>query len=288
MKILITGADGQLGRSLQGVLAAKKIEFVAMSRQELDISNIGQVREQIANSTADVIVNAAAYTNVELAELEPNKAFLINETGVRNLAIAAREKNSKVLHFSTDYVFSGFRETPWEVKSEVNPLSVYGKSKLAGEKAIVEEYATNSIVIRTAWLYSSYGRNFYKTILKLALQNSEPITVVKDQIGQPTNAKDLANLAVTALVENVSAGIYHGSNSGSTSWHEFASEIFRLAGADTSRILAISSKDYEAKAPRPEYSVLDNSKWLDFGIKLLGPWRESVARAFPAIRETFS
>ena len=167
MKILITGADGQLGRSLQEVLAAKKIEFVAMSRQELDISNIGQIREQIANSTADVIVNAAAYTNVELAELEPNKAFLINETGVRNLAIAAREKNSRVLHFSTDYVFSGFRETPWEVKSEVNPLSVYGKSKLAGEKAIVEEYATNSIVIRTAWLYSSYGRNFYKSILTI-------------------------------------------------------------------------------------------------------------------------
>jgi dTDP-4-dehydrorhamnose reductase len=235
-----------------------------------------------------VIVNAAAYTNVELAELEPSKAFLINETGVRNLAVAAREKNLRVLHFSTDYVFSGIRETPWEVNSEAKPLSVYGKSKLAGEKAIEEEYATNSIVIRTAWLYSSYGRNFYKSMLKLALKNGESITVVKDQIGQPTNAKDLASIAVTALVENVPAGIYHGSNSGSTSWHEFASEIFRLAGADTSRIIAISSKDYEAKAPRPEYSVLDNSKWLDFGIKLLDPWRESVARAFPAIRETFS
>jgi dTDP-4-dehydrorhamnose reductase len=236
----------------------------------------------------DLIINASAYTNVERAEIEIDKAFLINESGARNLAIAARENNSRFMHFSTDYVFSGSRKSPWKVDSEAKPISIYGKSKLAGEKAIMEEYSDDSIVIRTSWLYSSFGKNFYKTILNLALSSNNPINVVSDQIGQPTNAIDLAGLAITATENNVPAGFYHGSNSGFTNWHEFAIEIFKLAGADTDRVKAITSKDYQNKAPRPEYSVLDNSKWLDFGVKPLEPWQESVSRAFQAIHETFS
>jgi dTDP-4-dehydrorhamnose reductase len=159
---------------------------------------------------------------------------------------------------------------------------------LAGEIAVFEEYPENSIIIRTAWLYSAYGKNFYKTILKLALRNSDPINVVNDQFGQPTHACDLAQLAFSATDRSVPAGIYHGSNSGSTNWHNFAVEIFRLAGADTDRVKEISSRDYISGVSRPEYSVLDNSKWLDLGIEPLGSWQESVSRAFPAILESLS
>jgi dTDP-4-dehydrorhamnose reductase len=288
MNCLIVGANGQLGLSLQEVLKTKKIEFLPLSRKELDVTDFLRVMEVCAKSRVDLIINAAAYTNVEQAEIEMAKAFLINESGARNLAIAARENNAKLIHFSTDYVFSGSRKSPWKVDSEVNPLSIYGKSKLAGEKAIMHEYADNSIVIRTSWLYSPFGKNFYKTILNLALSSNNPINVVIDQIGQPTNATDLANLAITAAEDKVPAGFYHGSNSGFTSWHDFAIEIFKLAGADTDRVRAITSKDLRNKAPRPEYSVLDNSKWLDFGVKPLDPWQESVSRAFQAIHETFS
>ena len=288
VKWLIAGANGQLGRSLQDELRSKNIECIPLSREEMDITNSSQVKKVVSNLNVGVIVNAAAYTNVEKAEVDQQDAFLINETGARNLARTARENNARFLHFSTDYVFSGEGDKPRSENSLVNPLSVYGKSKLAGEIAVMQEFPENSITIRTAWLYSPYGKNFYKTMLNLALKNSEEIKVVGDQIGQPTNTHELASLAISAVEGKVPAGIYHGSNSGSASWYDFAIEIFRLAGADTERVKSIKSKDYEAKAPRPEYSVLDNSKWLDFGVSPLGPWQESVFRAFSAIRETFN
>jgi dTDP-4-dehydrorhamnose reductase len=288
MKIFIAGAEGQLGRSLQDVLRLRDFEVQPRTRQDLNITDLKSIKKAISESKPDVIINAAAYTNVELAELEPQKAFSINEDGVRNLAIVARETNSKLIHFSTDYVFSGANEKPWQIYDAVKPLSVYGKSKLAGEIAITKEFPENSLIIRTAWLYSRFGNNFYKSILKLALSNSNPINVVNDQFGQPTNAEDLSNLVISVLDNNVPSGIYHGSNSGSATWYDFAVEIFKLAGAETSRVKAISSKDYKAKASRPDYSVLDNSKWAEFGIKPLVSWQESVKRAFPAIHESLS
>jgi dTDP-4-dehydrorhamnose reductase len=288
MKCLIAGAEGQLGRSLKEALNKRDISYVALSRKELDISDLGTVIEIVKKSSADIVINAAAYTNVEQAELESEKAFLVNEIGSRNLAIASRQSNSRFLHFSTDYVFSGERNYPWEVDSAVNPLSTYGKSKLAGELAIQQEYFDNSIIIRTAWLYSPYGKNFYKTMLNLALKNDDQIKVVSDQFGQPTNALDLANLTVDAILKNVTAGIYHGSNSGSTSWHEFATEIFRLAGADQGRVMPIPSAGFATKAPRPSYSVLDNSNWLDFGVTPLRPWQEAVSDAYSSIFESMN
>ena len=288
MKVLITGANGQLGRSLQKAFDAQGLDYIALSRANLDITNLTQVKENIKSIKPDVVINAAAYTNVEQAELEPQKAFSINETAVRNLAIVAREISSKFVHFSTDYVFSGANEKPWKIGDEVKPLSVYGRSKLAGEIAAMKEFSENSLIIRTAWLYSPFGNNFYKTILKLALSNRDPINVVNDQFGQPTNAEDLSNLLLSALVSNVPPGVYHGSNSGVTTWHEFAVEIFKLAGSDIDRVKAISSKNYKTMASRPEYSALDNSKWADFGVKELVPWHESVRRAFPTIRESLS
>jgi len=286
MKLLITGAEGQLGRSLQEVLKFRNFEVQTLTHQELDITDLNAIKKVVSESKPDVIINAAAYTNVEQAEVEPENAFSVNESGVRKLAVAARESRSKLIHFSTDYVFSGVNEKPWQIDDEVKPLSIYGKSKLAGEIAAMEEFSENSLIIRTAWLYSPFGNNFYKTILKLALSSSDPINVVNDQFGQPTNAQDVSNLVISALDKKVKPGIYHCSNSGSATWYDFAVEIFRLADVDTNRVNAICSKDYKAKAPRPEYSVLDNSKWAEIGLELLAPWQESVKRAFPAINES--
>ena len=288
MKLLIIGAGGQLGRSLQDVLRIKDLAFLSQTHQDLDITDMLAIKKVVSKSRPDLILNAAAYTNVEQAEIEPMKAFLINEVGARNLAIVAREASSKLIHFSTDYVFSGAHDKPWQIDDEVKPLSVYGKSKLAGEIAIMEEFPENSLIIRTSWLYSPYGNNFYKTILKLAISDTNSIKVVNDQIGQPTNAEDLSNLVISALDNQAPSGIYHGSNSGATTWYDFAVEIFKLAGADTGRLKATITKDYKTKASRPEYSVLDNSKWVEFGVKPLVPWQESVKRAFLAIRESVS
>jgi dTDP-4-dehydrorhamnose reductase len=288
MKILISGAGGQLGLSLREVLRTRDYDVIYLDRHELDITDSDAVNKIVSESKPNVVINAAAYTNVELAELEPEKAFAINERGARNLAKAAGSINSKLLHFSTDYVFSGANNKPWEVNDEKRPLSSYGKSKLAGEKAIIEEIPDNFLIIRTAWLYSPFGKNFYKSILKLALINDEPISVVNDQFGQPTNAEDLSNLAISALENKVKSGIFHGTNSGSASWYDFALEIFNLAGSDINRVKAISTKDYKSKAVRPEYSVLDNSKWVESGVVPLCPWQDSVARAFPSIQNSLS
>ena len=288
MKVLIVGASGQLGRSLQDAFSAREIDFLALSREDLDICNEEKVYETVANSNADVVINSAAYTDVEEAERDSEQAYKINEIGVRNLARASRKNNSKLINFSTDYVFSGLITKPWHVDSKANPITVYGKSKLAGENVVMKEYLENSLIIRTAWLYSPYGKNFYKTILNLALKNSEPVKVVNDQIGQPTNALDLSNLVISALDRNVPSGIYHGTNSGGASWYDFAYSIFNLAGADLSRLKPVRSSEYRTLAKRPEYSVLDNSKWVETGLNPLGPWQESVEKAFPSIFSSMS
>jgi dTDP-4-dehydrorhamnose reductase len=288
MKWLVTGANGQLGRCLQKTLDSRKIEFVALSRAELDITNIDLVKESFNSIKPDVVINTAAYTNVEQAEIDSVAAFKINQLGAANVATGSKSIGAKLVHFSTDYVFAGNGISPWRVNDLTEPLSIYGKSKLAGEVEISRIYPENSLIVRTAWLYSKFGKNFYKTILNLALKDSNTINVVSDQFGQPTNALDLSELVSSAISNNVPAGIYHGTSSGKSSWHEFAVEIFKLAGADSNRVKAISSKDYQAKAPRPEFSLLDNSKWLDFGMKPLGPWLESAISAFPGIYKSLS
>ena len=288
MKVIITGADGQLGRSLQDVLKLNEVNFLALSRKTLDISDLSQVREIIGNYGASVVINAAAYTDVEQAEFDPGKAFEVNQKGAKNIAIASRELNSRLVHISTDYVFSGKRDLPWKADSKVNPISVYGKSKLAGEISVRDEWPENSVIIRTAWLYSEYGKNFYKTILQLAHKEKDSIKVVNNQIGQPTNAADLASFIFSTLALDIPSGYYHATNSGRASWYEFARYIFELSGADPDRIVPISSENYTAKAPRPEFSVLDNSTWTEFGIKPLRHWQESARNAFQAIQDSLA
>lgn len=281
MKWLITGANGQLGRCLQKTLDSKRIEFVALSRADLDITNIGQVEQLIKSVDPNVVINAAAYTNVEQAETDSDEAFKINQLGAANLAIVSRSVNAKLLHFSTDYVFAGNRNLPWQANDLTEPLSVYGKSKLAGEVEILNEYPEKSLIIRTAWLYSPYGKNFYKTMLTKALNSDESVQVVSDQQGQPTSALDLAELTVKAVINDLFSGIFHGTNGGSCSWFEFAKYIFEIAGADPARVTPVLSAEFATLVQRPKYSVLDNQKWSEFGIVPLGPWKDSVQKALP-------
>lgn len=276
MKWLITGANGQLGRCLQKTLNSQGIDFLAFSRADLDITNIDLLKENIRSIKPDVVINAAAYTNVEQSETNSVEAFKINHLGAANVAIASKSVGAKIVHFSTDYVFSGNGNSPWHVNDLTKPLSAYGRSKLAGEIEIQKEYSENALIIRTAWLYSSYGKNFYKTMLTKALNSDEVVRVVNDQQGQPTSALDLAELTVKAVMNNVPAGIFHGTNSGSCSWFEFSRFIFEIAGQDINRVTPVSSSEFVTKVQRPSYTVLDNQKWSEFGISPLGHWKDSV------------
>jgi len=281
MKWLITGANGQLGRCLQKTLDSHGIDFVALSRSELDITNISLVKESFRSINPDVVFNTAAYTNVEQAEVDSAAAYAINQSGTENVAIASKSVGAKLVHFSTDYVFAGNGISPWRVNDLTEPLSVYGKSKLAGEVEILSQYSENSLIIRTAWLYSPYGKNFYKTMLTKALNSDEIVRIVSDQQGQPTSALDLAELAVKAVINGDLSGIFHGTNAGSCSWFEFAKNIFEIAGADSARVTPVLSSEFATKVQRPKYSVLDNQKWSEFGILPLGPWKDSVRKVLP-------
>jgi dTDP-4-dehydrorhamnose reductase len=286
MKWLITGANGQLGKSLQKTLQAHDIDFVALPRTSLDITNIELVKRSIESIKPMVVINAAAYTNVEQAEMEPHEAFKVNQIGATNIAVACKSARVRLVHFSTDYVFSGKEITPRQVNDPKEPSSVYGKSKLAGENGILKEYSENSVIIRTAWLYSVFGRNFYKTILRKALTSNETVRVVSDQQGQPTSALDLAELTINAVTKSITTGVFHGTNGGSCSWFEYAKYIFELVGEDSHRVTPVLSSEFTTKAHRPKYSALENEKWSEFGIKPLGPWRESVRNALPAMVES--
>jgi len=288
MKWLITGANGQLGRCLQKTLGERGIDFVAFSRTDLDVTNIALLEKSFKSIKPDVVINTAAYTNVDEAEIYQSEAFAINQAGAANVAIASKLVGAKLVHFSTDYVFSGNSHSPWQVNDLTEPLSIYGKSKLAGEVEILKEYSENSLVIRTAWLYSSYRKNFYKTILTKALHSDEVVRVVSDQQGQPTSALDLAELTVKAVTSDVPAGIFHGTNAGSCSWFEFSRLIFEIAGEDIDRVTPVSSSEFITKAQRPSYSVLDNQKWSDFGISPLGPWNDSVRKMLADITMSVS
>ena len=281
MKWLIAGANGQLGRCLQQTLESNSIDHAAYSKEELDISVYSQVQDVINRVKPDVIVNTAAFTNVDQAEIEQSEAFTINQNGVANLATASKSINARFVHFSTDYVFSGERTNPWQVSDATNPISKYGESKLAGELGIARIYPDNSLIIRTAWLYSPFGKNFYKTMLNKAINSQETVRVVNDQIGQPTNANDLAELTVRAIFKKALPGIYHGTNSGACSWFEFAKYIFEIVGEDVARVTPVLSSEFTTKAERPKYSVLDNEKWSEFGILPLGPWKDSVQKVLP-------
>ena len=283
MSWLITGGSGQLGITVSQELDKIGIAFDAWSSKDLDITQSSNTSEAIEKLSPIVIINCAAWTDVDGAESHEIDASRVNSDGPENIAIAAKRCNSKLIHVSTDYVFSGDSQSPWQIADQIKPQSAYGRTKAQGESRVLATYSENSFIVRTAWLYSPWGKNFAKTITKLALKGTGEIRVVDDQVGQPTSASDLAKQLVQLGLSTSPAGIYHGTNSGQASWYEFAQEIFKLAGADVGRITPVSSSEYPRPAKRPSYSVLSHDAWAYTSVKAMRDWRIALADAMPAI-----
>ena len=277
MNILVTGANGQLGREMQRLSAVSPNNYTFTDVAELDVTDAGAVRQAVAQTRAEVIVNCAAYTNVERAEEDEEAADRLNRGAAENLARAAEANGATLIHVSTDYVFDGTAHLPYTEDAPTAPLGVYGRTKLAGERAVAES-GCKYLTFRTAWLYSEYGNNSLKTMLRLTAEK-ERLNVVFDQAGTPTYAGDLA-MTIFSIVEGGyfagNEGLYHFSNEGVASWYDFAAEIAAAAGHDKCRIRPCRTAEFPTKAARPAYSVLDKSKIKEtFGLEI-PHWRESM------------
>ncbi len=279
--ILITGANGQLGNELR-VISKNYYgyDFIFTDVETLDLTSENQTKEFINETNPDWIINCAAYNLVDKAESEPDKAMLVNGIAVKNIIDVVRESECKFIHISSDYVYDGKNNVPYSEYSTPNPLSAYGRSKLAGEKFALQHHG--SMVIRTSWLYSSFGNNFVKSILKNASEK-ESLKVVFDQTGTPTYAADLAG-AIMSIVSGVirnhfamSAGVFNYSNEGVCSWYDFATEIINEAGLQCN-INPVLTKEYRLAALRPEYSVLDKSKIKEIYNLAIPHWRTSLSK----------
>jgi len=280
---LVVGASGQLGRSVCEVLGARAIELISWDRKQGSASVENFVTQYVRQIQPKVIINCAAWTDVDGAESNEVGAKLINVDAVGYLAEAAKLCGATFIHVSTDYVFSGNREVPWNEGDEKHPLSAYGRTKAMGEDIISSIFPERSYIFRTAWLYSAFRKNFGKTMVKLAMKDSDNVSVVSDQVGQPTSASDLAVQIVDSVLAEIPFGIYHGTNAGQATWFEFAREIFRLVGADVSRVEPARSDLFLRPAKRPAYSVLGHDKWIGSGVKVMRDWKIALADAMPAI-----
>jgi dTDP-4-dehydrorhamnose reductase len=283
MTWLITGGSGQLGIAFSQELGKRGLLFNSWSSKDLDITQGPIVRDFVSKLSPKVILNCAAWTDVDGAESNELQACRVNRDGAENIAVAAKSCNAKLIHISTDYVFSGESNTPWEVNAEIKPQSAYGRTKADGENRVLVTYPENASIVRTAWLYSPWGKNFAKSMVRLALNGKGEVPVVNDQIGQPTLAEDLAKQIVELVVSGAPSGIYHGTNSGKATWFEFAQEIFELAGADVARVVPILSSKYPRAAKRPSYSVLSHDTWDKTTIQPMRDWRIALAESMPAI-----
>ncbi|MCF6279440.1 MAG: dTDP-4-dehydrorhamnose reductase [Flavobacteriaceae bacterium] len=257
--VLVTGADGQLGKCIKDVAkSTEKIQFIYTNSSELDITNKASVFSFFADEKIDYCINCAAYTAVDKAESEIEKATKINADGVQNLAEICKETETILIHISTDFVFDGTKNTPYLETNKTNPKGVYGSTKLQGEEAI-KNVLKKYFIIRTSWLYSEYGSNFMKTMLKLG-KDKNKLSVVNDQKGTPTYAVDLAKVILKIIETNSNNfGIYHYSNKGVTTWYEFAQEIFKESKIPID-LKSVTTEEYPTAAERPKYSVLDSSK----------------------------
>lgn len=275
MVILVTGALGQLGQALKALVPQyPQLKFVFKSSAEANITNKQQLQEVFSAVKPDFCINAAAYTAVDKAESEPEQAFAINVTGAKNLAEVCKDFNVTLLHVSTDFVFDGDKSTPYTEDDATNPQGVYGKTKCEGEQEI-ENILPQHYIIRTSWLYSQYGNNFMKTMIRLGSER-DSLSVVNDQKGTPTNANDLAAALAQIILSGVkSYGIYHYSNEGEATWYDFARKIFEINNISID-LRPIPTADYPTPAKRPAYSVLDKSKIKNvFGINIPG-WEGSL------------
>lgn len=283
---LITGAGGMLGTDLMDRLTADGEQVVGLTRADLDITDPDAVHDAVAKHRPNVIVNCAAWTAVDDAETREADALRINGHGPRNLAAACADTGAELLQVSTDYVFAGDADSPYAEDAPTAPRSAYGRTKLAGEQAVLSALPDTGYVVRTAWLYGAGGSNFVRTMIKLE-SVKDTLDVVDDQRGQPTWTVDLADRLVrlgrSALQGVAPAGIYHGTSSGETTWFDLTREIFGLLGADTGRVRPTTSDAYLRPAPRPSYSVLGHDRWAAAGIQPIRDWREALQEAFPAM-----
>lgn len=284
--ILVTGTNGQLGSALRARTIGSADHWIFTDLAELDITDRQAVRRCMAQNKIDVVVNCAAYTNVERAEQDEAAAEMLNCTAAGILADAAAETDATLIHISTDYVFSGTGHRPYRELDPVGPQSAYGRTKLAGERAVADSGAKH-LIVRTAWLYSETGSNFVKTMMHLTASR-ETLDVVFDQIGTPTYAGDLADALMHIVREGLYAdnqGIYHFSNEGVCSWYDFAYEIARLAGHNHCQVRPCHTSEFPTKAARPAYSVLDKTKIkAAFDIRI-PYWRESLVRCIEKLKQ---
>nr|WP_298793932.1 dTDP-4-dehydrorhamnose reductase [uncultured Allomuricauda sp.] len=283
MKILVTGASGQLGSTFKSLVSEGKtadLDFVFKSSSELDITDFDAVNAELVSSDYAYCINCAAYTNVDQAEEKNDLAYRINVTGARNLAMNCNESSTVLIHISTDFVFDGFLNTPYLEEDIARPIGFYGDTKFKGERAIINNLEEH-FILRTSWLYSEHGHNFMKTMLKLGAERDE-LSVVYDQVGTPTYALDLANVVLHIIkAHSIEYGVYNYSNEGVGSWYDFAKEIFNQYKIDID-LKPIRSEEYPTPAERPKFSVLDKSKIKNtFGLQI-PHWKDSLAVALKA------
>jgi dTDP-4-dehydrorhamnose reductase len=280
MNWLVTGAGGMLGHDLLKVLPTG---VTALTRRDLDITDAEAVAAAVAGH--DVVVNAAAWTDVDGAEADEAAATLVNGTGVETLALACAKTGARLIHVSTDYVFAGDATEPYPEDGKINPINGYGRSKLAGERAVLESLPETGYVVRTAWLYGRHGKNFVATMLRLARER-DTVDVVDDQLGQPTWSLDLARqLAALGAAPGAPAGIYHGTSSGQTTWYGLAREIFAAAGLDPERVHPTTSDRFVRPARRPAYSVLGHDRWALAGLSPMRDWKAALHEALPELMD---
>ena len=281
--ILVTGANGQLGQEFQQIEKQfPDFKFLFVSKNELSIADENAVNIFFQNNHIDICINCAAYTGVDKAEIEQEKAIAINATAVGYLASICRKHNTKFIHISTDYVFDGKGISPYTEKDQTNTVNFYGQSKLKGEINAVKENA-ESIIIRTAWVYSSFGNNFVKTMIRL-MNEKESISIVSDQYGCPTYAADLANAIMQIIVKNnFIAGIYHYSNKGKISWYDFAKEIAKQLNS-TCTVNKITTEQFPTPAARPSYSVLNTEKISSTFNIVIPEWKESLEKCLTLLK----
>ena len=280
MRILVTGVKGQLGHDVVNELAKRGHTPIGVDVEEMDITDASAVEKEMKKEPLDAVIHCAAYTAVDAAEDNREICMRVNAEGTRNIARVCRELDLKMVYISTDYVFDGEGERPWEPDDPRDPLNVYGESKYQGELA-VEEYLEKYFTVRIAWVFGVNGKNFIKTMLRLA-ESKKEINVVNDQIGSPTYTYDLAVLLVD-MVETEKYGRYHATNEGLCTWYEFAKEIFRQAEVDI-RVNPVSSDEFPAKAKRPHNSRMDKRKLVRNGFRPLPPWQDALKRYLEIIR----
>nr|WP_031224160.1 dTDP-4-dehydrorhamnose reductase [Streptomyces roseochromogenus]AAN65241.1 dTDP-4-keto-6-deoxyhexose reductase [Streptomyces roseochromogenus subsp. oscitans DS 12.976] len=278
---LVTGAAGMLGRDLVGVLQGLNESVVAVTRQDLDITDRFSVRAVVSRYQPTTIVNCAAWTRFPEAEVSESEALLINGRGVRELASICSDRSIRLVHLSTDYVFDGTSCQPYAESAATSPINAYGRTKLAGEQAVLELLPDDGTIVRTAWLYGRHGTNFIRKMVRLE-QMRKTVDVVDDQWGQPTWTVDLAQ-QIVALVRQGASGVFHGTSSGETTWYDIARMVFRLLGADPGRIRPVRSDQVAGGELRPRYTVLGHAAWREVGLTPIRHWATALTQSFPLL-----